>query len=178
MPAFVADVLLAEAAGHLPDAVDLRRRIHRHPELGLELPRTQAAVVNELFFLAGGTPGGVDVGITWSGAPSQRPAEPRIALRRLVEPGAAAASFPDPPSLSLAVPTGSVTFYDGHPAQGGTPLGGPQALDAGGRASESSAALAVGAHTIHVAFSGDANYTAAVAAVQAVVSDSTWSFRQ
>src|SRR5258706_10380483 len=48
MPAFVADALLAEAAEQLPDAVDLRRRIHRHPELGLELPRTQAAVVDEL----------------------------------------------------------------------------------------------------------------------------------
>ena len=48
MPAFVADVLLAEAAEQLPDAVDLRRRIHRHPELGLELPRTQAAIVDAL----------------------------------------------------------------------------------------------------------------------------------
>jgi amidohydrolase len=48
MPAFSPDVLLAEAAEQLPDAVDLRRRIHRHPELGLELPRTQAAIVAEL----------------------------------------------------------------------------------------------------------------------------------
>src|SRR4051812_24532116 len=48
MPAFAADVLLAEAAEQLPEAVDLRRRIHRHPELGLELPRTQAAVVDAL----------------------------------------------------------------------------------------------------------------------------------
>jgi len=46
--AFAADVLLAEAAEQLPDAVDLRRRIHRHPELGLELPRTQAAVIEAL----------------------------------------------------------------------------------------------------------------------------------
>jgi amidohydrolase len=50
--AFVADVLLAEAAEQLPDAVDLRRRIHRHPELGLELPRTQATVVDALDGLA------------------------------------------------------------------------------------------------------------------------------
>ena len=48
MTAFAADVLLAEAAEQLPDAVDLRRRIHRHPELGLELPRTQAAVIEAL----------------------------------------------------------------------------------------------------------------------------------
>lgn len=48
MVAFDADALLAEAAEQLPDAVDLRRRIHRHPELGLELPRTQAAIVAAL----------------------------------------------------------------------------------------------------------------------------------
>jgi amidohydrolase len=46
--AFAADALLAEAAEHLPDAVDLRRRIHRHPELGLDLPRTQETIVGEL----------------------------------------------------------------------------------------------------------------------------------
>ena len=32
----------------LPDAIELRRAIHRHPELGLELPRTQAAVLDAL----------------------------------------------------------------------------------------------------------------------------------
>ena len=48
MVAFAADALLAEAAEQLPDAIDLRRRIHRHPELGLELPRTQAAIVAAL----------------------------------------------------------------------------------------------------------------------------------
>lgn len=31
-----------------PDVVELRRRLHRHPELGLELPRTQGAVVEFL----------------------------------------------------------------------------------------------------------------------------------
>ncbi len=46
--AFVADELLAEAGRMLPDAVALRRTIHHHPELGLELPRTQAAVVDAL----------------------------------------------------------------------------------------------------------------------------------
>ena len=40
--------LRAAAADLLPGAVDLRRRLHRHPELGLELPRTQAAVLAEL----------------------------------------------------------------------------------------------------------------------------------
>ena len=40
--------LLSEAKGFLEGAVDLRRRIHRHPELGLHLPRTQAAVLEAL----------------------------------------------------------------------------------------------------------------------------------
>ncbi len=40
--------LLAEARELLPDAVQLRRRIHREPELGLELPLTQAKILDAL----------------------------------------------------------------------------------------------------------------------------------
>jgi hippurate hydrolase len=40
--------LLDSACAQLDDAVELRRRIHRHPELGLELPTTQAAVLEAL----------------------------------------------------------------------------------------------------------------------------------
>jgi amidohydrolase len=40
--------LLDDARGHLEDAVELRRRLHRHPELGLENPRTQQAVLEAL----------------------------------------------------------------------------------------------------------------------------------
>jgi len=40
--------LLAPAADLLPGVVELRRQLHLHPELGLELPRTQAAVVEQL----------------------------------------------------------------------------------------------------------------------------------
>ncbi len=46
--AFVADELLADARRMLPDAVELRRAIHHHPELGLTLPRTQAAILDAL----------------------------------------------------------------------------------------------------------------------------------
>ena len=46
--AFVAEALLADAARVLPEAIELRRSIHHHPELGLELPRTQAAVLDAL----------------------------------------------------------------------------------------------------------------------------------
>lgn len=38
----------AEALALLPAAVELRRRIHRWPELGLDLPRTQQAVLDGL----------------------------------------------------------------------------------------------------------------------------------
>ena len=40
--------LLAEAKATLDETIQLRRRIHRHPELGLTLPRTQAAVLEAL----------------------------------------------------------------------------------------------------------------------------------
>jgi amidohydrolase len=40
--------ILQEAQQMLDDTIQLRRRIHRHPELGLTLPRTQAAVLEAL----------------------------------------------------------------------------------------------------------------------------------
>ncbi|HVE94500.1 MAG TPA: M20 family metallopeptidase [Acidimicrobiales bacterium] len=40
--------LLSEAQALGPLAVDLRRRIHAHPELGLDLPRTQEVIVDAL----------------------------------------------------------------------------------------------------------------------------------
>jgi amidohydrolase len=42
------DDLIGPARDLLPGVVELRRTLHRHPELGLELPRTQAAVVDAL----------------------------------------------------------------------------------------------------------------------------------
>lgn len=46
--ALLDDDLLEAARGVLPGVVDLRRSLHRHPELGLDLPRTQAAVLAAL----------------------------------------------------------------------------------------------------------------------------------
>jgi amidohydrolase len=42
------DGLLEEARAILPDTIEVRRRIHRRPEIGLDLPLTQAVVVEEL----------------------------------------------------------------------------------------------------------------------------------
>jgi hippurate hydrolase len=42
------DTLAAEVADLLPDAVRLRRALHRHPEVGLDLPRTQESVLGAL----------------------------------------------------------------------------------------------------------------------------------
>src|SRR5713226_6047226 len=38
--------ILRDAESILDDTIQLRRRIHRHPELGLTLPRTQGAVLD------------------------------------------------------------------------------------------------------------------------------------
>lgn len=40
--------LLAQAQDVLPDVVDLRRRIHAEPEVGLDLPKTQAKILDAL----------------------------------------------------------------------------------------------------------------------------------
>src|SRR3712207_6397711 len=40
--------LLTDGAAILPDLVALRRRLHANPELGLDLPRTQALVLEAL----------------------------------------------------------------------------------------------------------------------------------
>jgi amidohydrolase len=40
--------LLAAAGAEMESTVDLRRRLHRRPELGLDLPETQATVLEEL----------------------------------------------------------------------------------------------------------------------------------
>src|SRR5262245_39496279 len=47
-PMTTKTALLDEARGLLDETVDLRRRIHRHPEIGLTLPRTQQTVLEAL----------------------------------------------------------------------------------------------------------------------------------
>ncbi|HZJ07820.1 MAG TPA: M20 family metallopeptidase [Nocardioidaceae bacterium] len=48
MPTTTSDDLMGAARGVLGDVVALRRDLHRHPELGLELTRTQAAVLDAI----------------------------------------------------------------------------------------------------------------------------------
>jgi len=43
-----ADDLLEAARSVLPDVVAIRRRIHLHPEIGLDLPATQGVILEEL----------------------------------------------------------------------------------------------------------------------------------
>ena len=47
-PGFDSASLLGEARDQLPDAVMLRRKIHSEPEVGLDLPKTQTTVLDEL----------------------------------------------------------------------------------------------------------------------------------
>ncbi len=42
------DGLLDEARALQPSTVELRRRVHRHPEVGLQLPRTQQTILEEI----------------------------------------------------------------------------------------------------------------------------------
>src|SRR5579863_6025693 len=48
MPRELADELKREAGDVMEEAVAIRRRIHAEPELGLELPRTQQLVADQL----------------------------------------------------------------------------------------------------------------------------------
>lgn len=57
----VLDGVLDEAGGQMEGAVELRRRLHQQPELGLDLPDTQTAVLEAL-----GLPLAVTIGTTSS----------------------------------------------------------------------------------------------------------------
>ncbi len=76
----VHEMLRTEASDLLGEVVDLRRRLHRHPELGLNLPETQRAVLDAVGGLgmdvdAGGDPTSV-VATLRGGAPG-----PTVLLR-------------------------------------------------------------------------------------------------
>jgi len=48
MSASLLESLYDESLGYMAEAVTLRRRLHAHPELGLHLPMTQAAILESL----------------------------------------------------------------------------------------------------------------------------------
>ena len=65
------------------------------------------------------------------------------------------------PTLSTAKPTGTISFYDGQALLGSVAL-------SGGQATYNSSSLAVGAHTITAAYSGDANFNVNTASATTV----------
>ncbi|WP_024794386.1 M20 metallopeptidase family protein [Tomitella biformata] len=85
--------LLADAANLLPDLVALRRALHHEPELGLELPKTQAAVVAAL--------GGLDLEVTLGEACTSV-----VAVLRGGRPGPTVLLRADMDALPIAEPAG------------------------------------------------------------------------
>ena len=85
--------LVGAARALLPEATELRRRIHRWPEIGLELPRTQAAVIEALE----GLPLSIETGIATSSV---------VATLAGVGPGPAVLLRADMDALPLAERTG------------------------------------------------------------------------
>jgi hippurate hydrolase len=72
--------LLVEARADLPEIVAVRRRLHRHPEVGLELPWTQAAVAEAVEGLGLAPALGRSVGSVTTTIEGERPG-PTILLR-------------------------------------------------------------------------------------------------
>ncbi len=95
--------LLDEAKGLLPDAIALRRRLHARPELGLELPETQRAVLDALQ--------GLDLELGTGGKTSAV-----LATLRGGRPGPTLLLRADMDALPLAEETG-LAFSSEHPGR-------------------------------------------------------------
>lgn len=96
------DTLLDEARAALPDVVALRRRLHERPELGLELPETQRAVLDAL--------AGLELEVSTGGATSAV-----VATVRGARPGPTILLRADMDALPLQEQTGLpfASRYDG-----------------------------------------------------------------
>lgn len=107
----VLEGVLDAAGGLLDDAVALRRRLHQHPELGLELPETQAAVLEALE----GLPLAVTTGTTTSSVVAvldgDRPG-PTVLLRGDMD----ALPMPEDTGLDYASTVDGVMHACGHDA--------------------------------------------------------------
>ena len=79
-PTSVAHAYLDAAREILPEVIALRRRLHRIPEVGLELPRTQALVLEAVRDLGLDPTPGVTVGSVVATIEGARPG-PTILLR-------------------------------------------------------------------------------------------------
>lgn len=77
---FLNDDLLQRARSLLPEMIEVRRRLHRSPEIGLELPQTRAEVVRKLEQLALTPVPGFSVGSATAVIEGSRPG-PTVVLR-------------------------------------------------------------------------------------------------
>ena len=124
---FVAEDLLDQARRLLPGVVELRRRIHLAPELGLELPRTQEAVIEAL--------GGLDLEIRTGESLTSVVADlrggagegPTILLRADMD----ALPMPEDTGLDFASETEGAMHACGHDAHTAMLVGAARLLAAG-----------------------------------------------
>jgi amidohydrolase len=106
-----ADDLLAEAGALLDDVVALRRDIHRRPELGLDLPVTQARVLEALAGLPLRVATGVRQSSIVADLDGERPG-PTVLLRADMD----ALPMPEDTGLDFASEVAGVTHSCGHDA--------------------------------------------------------------
>jgi hippurate hydrolase len=101
--------LLAEAQSLLPAAIRLRRDIHAHPELGLELPRTQGAVLSAIEGLGLSVTSGRALSSVVAVLDSGRPG-PTVLLRGDMD----ALPMPEDTGLDFASTNAGATHACGH----------------------------------------------------------------
>src|SRR5690606_7167091 len=119
------DDLLEAARELLPGVVELRRDLHRHPELGLELPRTQAAVLDALDGLGLEVTTGDALGSVVADLEGGRPG-PRILLRGDMD----ALPMPEDTGLEFASEVEGAMHACGHDAHTAMLVGAARLLAA------------------------------------------------
>ena len=117
--------LLDDARELLPDTIDLRRRIHRRPELGLHLPETQAAVLETIDDLGLDVATGDECSWVLATLDSGRPG-PTLLLRGDMD----ALPMPEDTDLDFASEIDGAMHACGHDAHTAMLAGAARLLDA------------------------------------------------
>src|SRR3989475_3319223 len=120
-----ASEILRDAESILDDTIQLRRRIHRHPELGLTLPRTQGAVLDAL--------DGLDLDVRTGQRTTSvvaRLAGPRPGPTILLRADMAALPMAEEPSLPFASEVAGAMHACGHDAHTAMLVGAARLLAA------------------------------------------------